>query len=258
MNRRFLPNFLLSAAIGLCPLVAQAQGAVAAADVSGYRELIDSALREYDAKNFEEARALFERAHALSPNARTLRGRGMTEYELRNYAACIVLLEEALASQVRPLEGTLRVDTEGLLARARSFVAGVTIQLAPAAAVLSVDGVPLEHALLGPLYLDIGTHTLAASASGHTSASQRLVVHGGESPRVSLVLQPVLSLESSPAAVAPAVRDEAERSWYKSPWLWSAVGVVAVGAAGAAVAATRQHGSVSAYGGTADELLSGP
>jgi Flp pilus assembly protein TadD len=70
------------------------------ADSPAYREAIEHGLAEYRAGNFAEARALFLRAHAISPNARTLRGLGIVEYELRNYAEAIVRLRQALASTV--------------------------------------------------------------------------------------------------------------------------------------------------------------
>jgi hypothetical protein len=74
-------------------------------DPAGYAALIDEALAEHQALNFEEARTLFAKAHAIFPNARTLRGMGMMEFELRDYAAGAEQLEQALASQVRPLAG---------------------------------------------------------------------------------------------------------------------------------------------------------
>lgn len=49
---------------------------------AGYRDAIDTALQEMGLGNYEEAREQFARAHALSPNARTLRGLGISEFEL--------------------------------------------------------------------------------------------------------------------------------------------------------------------------------
>ncbi|MEY4512912.1 MAG: hypothetical protein RLZZ450_5034 [Pseudomonadota bacterium] len=53
-------------------------------EVPGYRETIAEALIEYEAHNYLEARTLFERAHKLYPNARTLRGLAVVAFELRN------------------------------------------------------------------------------------------------------------------------------------------------------------------------------
>jgi tetratricopeptide (TPR) repeat protein len=77
-----------------------------------YKALIDVALNEYGLQHYEEARILFVRANVLSPNARALRGIGLAQYELRNYAECVVQLRAALSSQVKPLSGPMRAATE--------------------------------------------------------------------------------------------------------------------------------------------------
>ena len=108
-----------------------------------YRELVEQALAEYAAKNYDEAGTLFERAHTLFPNARTLRGMGMAAFELRQYDQSARHLEAALASTVRPLDGALRKETEALAARARAFVATLELRVSPAHANLSLDGAPI-------------------------------------------------------------------------------------------------------------------
>ena len=62
---------------------------------SEYQRLVRQAIAEYAEHNFAEARALFARAHALEPNARTLRGLGMTAFELRSYAEVYRVLTAA-------------------------------------------------------------------------------------------------------------------------------------------------------------------
>src|SRR5262249_43441282 len=58
--------------------------------------LIADAVAEYDAGHFEEARALFRRAQAEAPSARTLRGIGMASFELRDYVEADRALAAAL------------------------------------------------------------------------------------------------------------------------------------------------------------------
>src|SRR3954466_6623521 len=65
-------------------------------DSPEYRRLIGDALKEYGLEHFEESRSLFERAHMLSPSARTERGLGMVEFELRHYVTAQHLLELSL------------------------------------------------------------------------------------------------------------------------------------------------------------------
>ncbi len=166
----------------------------ASAEPAGYRELITEALMEYEQRHFEEARALFQQAHSLFPNARTMRGQGMAEFELRNYADAIDCLEAALASNVRPLDGVLRAETRDLVRRARRFVAALSLSVTPSTARVRVDGLTVE---LGPdsvLLLEVGEHTLEVDAPGYASHERSLVVRGGEEQRieVSLTQQPGL------------------------------------------------------------------
>jgi len=84
-----------------------------------YSATIDRALVEFDANHYEEARALFTRAHALQPNARTLRGLGVVEFKLGNHAQAVEYLARALESHDKPLVGELRSTTETALAEAR-------------------------------------------------------------------------------------------------------------------------------------------
>src|SRR5688572_7254192 len=57
-----------------------------------YKRAVEEALKEYGLGHFEEARSLFRRAHGIYPNARTLRGLGMVEFELRHYVRASQLL----------------------------------------------------------------------------------------------------------------------------------------------------------------------
>lgn len=158
---------------------------------AGYRELIAEALVEYEAKHFEEARALFRRAHELFPNARTMRGQGMAEFELRNYGNAIQCFESALGSSIRPLAGPLRDETEQLLERARRFVARVRLDLRPAqpASVL-VDGV-LVHVEPGSvLLLSVGNHSLEIRAESYQPAQRVVSVQGGEEQVIEVLLLP--------------------------------------------------------------------
>src|SRR5262245_12806154 len=78
-------------AVALCALLLCLQSQVRAqTGPDSYEQLITRALTEFDARNFAEARALFLQAHALRPTARTLRGIGVTEFELRNYVDSVV------------------------------------------------------------------------------------------------------------------------------------------------------------------------
>jgi tetratricopeptide (TPR) repeat protein len=199
--------------VALCTGMARAEEA----EPSAYRVTIEQALSEYGLRNYEEASTLFSRAHALYPNARTLRGMGMAAFELRRYEESANHLEAALASEERPLDGELRRDTESLLARARGFLAVVKVEVAPSNATLLLDGQPVTGSELN---LRLGEHTLEARAQDYRPERQTVRVHGGE------VLHIDISLERSGLAQGPVERP---RPLYKNAWLWTGVGAVIVG-----------------------------
>jgi len=233
----------------------------------GYAALIGEAIGEYDAARFEEARALFTRAHELAPNARTARGLGMVAFELRDYAECVKWIEQALDSKVKPLEGSLRLETEGLLARARGFVGRFTLRWQTPDGQLSVDGVPVQLRPGQTLDLDMGDHRLELRAPGYASEQRRLRVNGGEARTLELALreQSHITPGAGPTG-APvgsgrtATDDDDDGSLLASPWFWIAVGAVAAGTAvGVAIAVsddtTRER---SPYRGDSDVVLRGP
>jgi hypothetical protein len=231
---------------------AHAQGRVDAGEPAAYRATVREALSEYHAKNFPESRALFSEAHRLFPNARTLRGLGMVAFELRSYRESIDYLQQALDSQVKPLDGNLRAETERLLTRAERFVGKLNLSVSPPEAELLIDGNPVKLPDGKPLLLDVGEHAFEFRAEGYTPESRTLYVKGRENETWTVALNK-LAPPPAPVAAVPAPEDvarEAEaapqerapfvnydyqerpsrRPVYKNPWLWTSVGVVVVAA----------------------------
>ena len=216
-------------------------GAAEQAEPPGYREAVDAAIGEYEAGRFAEARSLFERANAMFPNARALRGMGMAEFELRNYAASIRFLEQSLGSPVKPLTPELRGETEMLLTRARGFVGRVRLTIEPPDATVSLNGNTVQLGSDRMLTLAVGDYTMQVSAPGYGSEQRALRIAGGEEQAVSVQLPKtvdVLGPAQPPAASEPADQG-AGGSLLSSPWFWTAIGVAVAGAAvGVGVALT--------------------
>jgi tetratricopeptide (TPR) repeat protein len=253
------------------PACAQAAGA---SEPAAYRETVHEALAEYHAKNFPEAQALFAEAHKLYPNARTLRGLGMTAFELRSYRESIGYLTAALESKVKPLDGSLRAESERLLARAERFVGKLSLTVTPASAAVMLDGSRIEHHDGTPLLLEVGEHQLEFSAEGYHSETRSLHVKGRETETWTVALNAIPVAKPAAAAAAPAPREVAERAdraeeeqssgprfyspgaaemhederpLYKNPWLWTGVGAAVVVAVvvGVVVASSKSEvGSV--------------
>lgn len=236
---------------------AQARKSNASAEPAGYRAAIDTALQEVELGNYDEAREQFARAHALFPNARTLRGLGITEFELRHYVIAVEHLEAALASSVKPVEGKMRGDTEALLNRAKGYVGVVTLAVAPSAATVLVDGVRRLDPGETSLRLDVGDHVLEFRAEGYGTERREINVHGGQSLQLDIQLASLAAASAPEPAPLPAPTpiDSAPSERvpvYKRWWLWTIVGVVVAGAAaGTAVALTRK--TTTEYRGVATD-----
>ncbi|HEX5658856.1 MAG TPA: hypothetical protein VFX59_16795 [Polyangiales bacterium] len=227
------------------PAAASAQSKPVANDATPeYRALIDEAVREYEARHFEEARSLFARAVALQPSARGYRGLGMSEFELRNYLDSADNLERSLSSQIRPIEGELRAETERLLTRARGFLARYVVVTQPRETQVFVDGNQAKLSPVGELLVPVGDHTLEFRAEGFLTERQNRKVNGGEQEQIVVFLKTVPSpADVAAASMTPAAtstqtpygtredHEPARKPLYKNPWLWTAVGVVVVAAA---------------------------
>lgn len=161
-----------------------------------YDEVVAEAVVEFERGNWSEAHALFVQAHALEPNARTLRGLGMAAFNLRRYAVSIGHLEEALAATQRPLDEPLRAQVGALLVRAKTFAGACTFAAEPSDAQVQVDG---EEIVLGKkIWLDAGTHTLTAQAKLRAPLELTITVQAGVSQLITARLQ--LSPQAAPPA----------------------------------------------------------
>jgi hypothetical protein len=190
----------------LCLLAGSRRVAAQSKEPADYRETVAEAVREFEAGHFEESRALFTRAHAHYPNARTLRGLGMVEYELRNYPEAIRNLEEALATKTRRLEGELRAQTEALLARAHAYVSRVGLVLQPNDARVLVDGALANLGGDRSLLLTVGEHVIDVQAEGYRSERRMLSLKSGGDETLQVALQRLTASEQpvEPAAGASA------------------------------------------------------
>jgi hypothetical protein len=182
-----LSTALLALALlgGVATASAQTQGAPPA-----YRGLVDTAIEESGAGRWAEARALFRQAHALYPNARTLRGIGMSSFEVRDYAECIRMLSASLAHPVNPLTEEQRAQVNELLLRARSYVATYTFEAAEGVT-LTVDGQPVTRESDGSILVGLGTHAVIARTTEGRVVQTQLEVRGGETGALPIDLSPL-------------------------------------------------------------------
>lgn len=140
--------------------LASSSAAAQAAEDPQYRRVLATALKEFDAGNWEEAKSLMQQAHEIEPSARTFRGMGLCSYELRDYVSAERELRQSLDDQRRPLTAKQRAEIEEILGRATRFVSRYKVHVKPEAAALRVDGNPLQLGADGELALNPGTHRI--------------------------------------------------------------------------------------------------
>lgn len=254
-----------SDASGAAPATASSATPVSAASPAApeppdYAALVDAAIHEHELSHYQEARELLLKAHALFPNARTLRGLGKVEYELRNYGQAVNHLEGALVSLVRPLDPRLRMEVEELLGRARAYVGEVHVAVEPSSASVIVDGVTVASGPQASFSLMVGDHLIEFHAAGHFPERRAVHIKGGEETNIQVVLNaPPASLAGAPSQERRDDEAEGVQASKRKRWLVWTLSVAAV--AGTAVAlgfAFRDEDTERADGGTSRVVLRNP
>jgi hypothetical protein len=167
---------------------AQARGSSEDAE---YRSVVEEALAEFNRGNWEEAAALFERAHRINPSARTLRGMGLTAYEARRYVDAIRHLSDALIETRRPLTPQQREEVSSTLDRAKRFVAHLRLKVGPSTARVTINGRVAEPDGRGDVATDPGLLDVEISADGYETALRRVRLTAGGQEELSVQLSRV-------------------------------------------------------------------
>jgi hypothetical protein len=237
-TRLVLGLLLAWGAMDAQPLHAQA----AATDAeSQYQTTVSQAVHEFGLSNWAEARALFRRAHQLSPSARTWRGMGMAAFELKMYVDAQRELQAALSDTQRPLTEEQRTQVVSLFEQTKSYVGRYHVTLEPAGAKLQVDGQDVTLDEGNVLLLSLGAHTLGARAAGHDDATVSLKVEGGEDAPLPIKLSVTPPPTQPTAAPAPAAatapahapKDEGMSGLTVAGWVLLGTAAVAGGSAAA-------------------------
>jgi hypothetical protein len=213
-----------------------------------YRNLLADAVTEYDARRFDEARALFRRANDLAPSARTLRGIGMASFELRDYVEAYRALQGALAEKHKALTPDQRRQVESLLDKTKAFTAHFGIRTLPPDSTVRIDGDAPFVEPDGRVTLGLGRHTISVDAAGRIAEVRDVHVFGGENRdlefRLRLVEEP---LPATPPdahnAPAPPPGDSGPHISHPA-WWFAGSGALAVGAV---IAGVLWHSQDSDY-----------
>jgi hypothetical protein len=166
-----------------------------AADSAEYAKLLRDGVQEFGVGNYGEARLLFSRAHDMTPTARTFRGLGLCDFELRHYSLAIDELEAALSDPRRPLTPELRSQVEPVLERARQYVGRYQLRVPAGVTSITVDGktrpLPkLDDKTRGELLLDPGTHNLEVLPKTGGPIQRELTVEVGARDEIAFMPPP--------------------------------------------------------------------
>jgi tetratricopeptide (TPR) repeat protein len=188
---------------------AQTESAVGVDPDASYEQAIDAALERYAAHDWAAAGAAFERAHALRPGARTLRGVALSAYYAGDYVAAVEAFEQALAENRHALTPEQRAEVRDLLARSYHHVAQVRVQVVPASAAIRIEERSVasdERVLLAP-----ERYALEVTSPGHEPHARTIELSAGQQLNLYIELAPVRRATVSSAPVPSNARDHDAR-----------------------------------------------
>lgn len=256
----------------LCVAASGVQGQ--AAEKSGdseqspdYDDVLDRAMDAFDARDYARARGLFEQAWALRPNARVLRGLGISALYLERFTQSKRELTQALEATAQPLTATQRQGVKELLTWMGESLGTLRLELSPPDALVTLDDRPVTER---ELIVKPGTHRFHVSAEGFTPDDHTVEIAAGQEKHVELSLSrepealsalpdpldeigPSAFVAAEPEPVegndhvdlGPAERDSG--SVFERWWFWTAVGVVVAGGAATAIVLTSRDSEAKSY-----------
>ena len=209
-------------------------------DSPEYLSAIEQAVTSFEASRYVEAREHFARAHAIAPNARTLRGLGMVELELGQRVPAAQHLAKALASSVLPLQGPLRESTAASLAGLRAQLAQLHVAVLPRDAVVRVSGNVVD-AREG-LILEPGTYEVEAEAVGFGPARETVRLDAGDDRLLTLqLLAATPPVVGAPAPTPLFIEPRAVPRAGAGPWMVVGSGAAATVAGVVMLALAHRH-----------------
>jgi hypothetical protein len=145
------------------------------------RKHFKSGTKLYRDGNYGGALAEFEEAYRLKPGPGSLQNVALSQKGLFRYAEAAATLEQLLDRHGGELDDGERKAVEEALAELRGLIASIKLHVTPEDARVVLDGQKLEaSALVAPIVLNVGEHTLSAEAPGYGSERRVLRVAGGQ------------------------------------------------------------------------------
>lgn len=220
----------LLAALALTPLFASSPALAQTPDeINQARASAKEGLAAYKADDFKKALILFDSARKLYPSAQILRMTGYSYLALEQWEKAADLMDQAVLSQLGPLEAPDKKDVADQLEKAMAHLGFVSVTSTVAGAELTLDDrdpqkLPLEK----PIRLLAGKHTIKVRAPEHTDATQEVTIEPGKTAEVKLSPVPIpKKVEPPPPPPKPKPPPPPPKGWIPMQF------VIGAGAAGA-------------------------
>jgi hypothetical protein len=230
---------------------------------------LDRAVDAFDKADYPRARDLFEQAYALRPNARVLRGLGISAVHLERYTVAKRELTEALRETRQPLTANQREGVSELLSWMQENCGTLRLHLDPSDAYVTLDDEPVSDT---ELVVKPGSHRVAVRLDGFASQIHKVDVGAGQNRTLEIELQPSTAQSKSSlsaaeaAAAAPTAQKSAPLTPQSTParesstvldrwWFWTAIGVVVAGGVATTVALTNQPSKSYEKGGLGGVIM---
>jgi hypothetical protein len=180
-----------------------------------------------------EALEMFQRAHAITPSARTLGQMGLVEGTLEHWTDAEDHLTAALAAADDPWIRKNKGNLQSALDSVKPHIGQLVFSGTPGAAVTVAGKVAGTLPNVAPVRVAAGTVLVSATASGSKQFVDRITVQGGMQTAVTITLQP-FEPPPAPAPTAPfnpaTVPIMPELHPHYSWKTWTGGGLLAVGA----------------------------
>jgi hypothetical protein len=184
------------------------------------RRHFESGLKLYADGNFGGALAEFEAAYRLLPGAGAMQNIALCQKALFRYAEAADTLNQLLTRHGRSLDVEASRAVREAIQELGTLVGTLLVQVTPPDARVAVDGRALEPGeLKSGVRLNVGEHTLAASAPGYAAMTRVIRVAGGQ----KAVTEPIalratmgfveVRARDAEAAIAVDGRPVAYHSW---------------------------------------------
>jgi Tfp pilus assembly protein PilF len=211
---------------GLSPTPAHAQAP--ASNKARARELYTQGQQLFRQGDFQTAQRSFEDAYRAVPNPVVLLS--IAECQVRNedFAAAVTTLRQYLNEKPNAPD---RAPVEAQIANLEAKPGSVSIESAPAGAVIWVDGENTGYLTPNEISVRAGKHKISLSAPGYTSLEESVDVAIGSRQRLSLTLaaEPVAPVEEPIAAPSPVEEPSDSRGRrHGTPAVWASMAVAGV------------------------------